>query len=240
MEKHLKKQEINNILIASLIGGFIFGFDDKNQTFQLIVWFSNFILQTLMCFIFLILFAKITKLYSIRHGVTTKYKIWKNKIKIIKTIHSGIIFPIFFSFLTKGNLFFSAILSPSFKTDKKTRQKKQFKFKTPSEKELATISAIAPLSLAVIATLLSAFKTFLPQNISLIPFSISISTMLPLPKLNGMYVYFGSPTFYTFSITFIISSFFLVKILNPIQTIFLSILLAGILMIIYHLKELVQ
>jgi len=231
----IKKEELRTIIITSLILGFVFGFDDKKEIFNLSGWTANFILQIIQSALFITIFIAITKYFSDKKGVDTEFKIWRIKTTYLGHTIYGIALPILVTLISYGKMFFPAVLMPSFSHKKTKRLGK--KYEIPTGMELARISSMAPLIFTIIAVLLNSIKDSLPQHTALIPLAIAISLMLPIPKLNGGYVFFGSPTLYMFCIAFIILSYILMIVLNPLFTILLALLLSFILMITYHVHE---
>lgn len=228
----IKKEEVKAMILSSFILGLVFGFDDGNATFELSKWLRNYMTQVIFSLIFIVIMVLITKFYANKRGIDVSFSIWKNKIKKT-TIASGIIFPLLISAASYGKIFFAAVLAPVY-SYKKTKRFGE-KFEMPSEKELAKISSISPLCLTVIGVLITTINGLEP--LATIPLSIALSLMIPLPKLNGIYVYFGSRALYIFSISFVLISFFLVRALTGIETLMYALLLAVAIMVAYYTKE---
>ena len=238
-------QEIKTIVFSAIILGFVFGagYNTGTNTFDKSLWMKNFIEQIFTSLIFLIIFVKITKTYSSIRGVSTTFKLWKTRRyglgrgayfkKISMTW--GTILPIFIALLTKGKLFFSAIISPEFSLIKTRRLGK--KYERPTEQEMSLITLIGPLTLTLLGILLSSIKDTDVNNLSLIPFSIAFCTMLPFPKLNGITVYFGTPVKYVFTMAFIIVSYYLTKFISPFQSLVYALIFTAIFASTYYIRS---
>ena len=223
------------IILSALILGFVFGFNDKSEVFIPSFWLQNYIQQAVLSLLFLVLFIAITISYSKKHGVTTRFAIWsikktgftKSAVLSGKGLPIGMIIPLFASVMSYGKILFAATLSPDFVHTSSSRFGK--KFVSPKESELASISMIGPMSLALLGIFFSSFKEISIDNLSLIPFAIAICTMLPFPGLNGITALVGSPVRYLLAMTFILSAFFLTYILTPIQALILGFIMSIIL-----------
>ncbi|MBT6402184.1 hypothetical protein HOK09_01845 [Candidatus Woesearchaeota archaeon] len=221
-------QELRAIIIAAAILGFIFGFDDGSSTFILSFWIRNFILQFVMSLIFIMIFVQITKSYSSRKGINSNFSLWNIKrYGFSRSSHYksggfpiGAIISLLLSVLSLGKIFFSAILSPEFKTSPSSRLGK--KFERATDKELALISLVGPLTLTIMGIVLTNLNSSL-SNIAIIPFSIAFCSLIPISALNGARALMGAPSLYIFSVAFVVSSFYL----SPLLTITSSIL-AGV------------
>ncbi|MBT3865525.1 hypothetical protein HOF78_00290 [Candidatus Woesearchaeota archaeon] len=233
-------QEIKSIVIAAALLGFVFGFDDGSSVFNSIFWVKNLILQFVMSLIFLMIFVKITKAYSEGKGISTEFSLWSIKRYGLtrsttfsgKGFPSWLIIPALTSVLSLGKLFFSAILCPKFIASKTGRVGK--KWEKPTDRELALISLIGPITLTIIAIFITNISSSL-ASISIIPFSIAFSTMLPISRLNGTRVFMGAPALYIFSLAAIILSFYLSKVLTFGGSILLGVILSLILMSVFYI-----
>lgn len=233
MEKKNSWKETKEIILASIILGFVFGAAyNTGEFFNKIIWIKNYLQQVFISLFFLFVFVKTTKSYALKKGVKTTFSIWNSKrfgfpkgaILHKTSIQWGIILPLFIALFSKGKLFFSGIISPELKTLSKKRIGK--KYAEPTEKETANIAIIGPITLTLLAILLSSIKNPDLNNLTLIPFSIAFCTMLPFPKLNGLMTYIYGPIKYVFVITFIIGTYYLTKILTPLQSLILGLVSA--------------
>ncbi|MBT3262098.1 hypothetical protein HN992_03775 [Candidatus Woesearchaeota archaeon] len=242
MAKKNNWKETKEIILASVILGFVFGAAyNSGEVFNKFLWIKNYLQQVFLSLFFLFIFAKTTKSYALTKGVKTTFSIWNSKrfgfpkgAVLQKTsIQWGIILPLFIALFSKGKLFFSGIISPEFTTLPKKRIGK--KYAEPTEKETANIAIIGPMVLTLLAILLSSIKNPDLNNLTLIPFSIAFCTMLPFPKLNGLITYIYGPVKYVFVMVFIISAFYLIKVLTPIQSLIFGLISALIILALNYI-----
>lgn len=232
-------QELKAIIIAAAILGFIFGFDDGSSKFILAFWIKNFILQFVMSLIFIMVFVQITKTYSDKKGVFSTFSFWNLKRYGFsrsshyksKGIPIGAILSILFAVLSLGKIFFSAVLSPEFKTSPASRLGK--KFERTTDKELAWISLIGPLTLTLLGILFANLNSGL-ASVAVIPFSIAFCSLLPFSSLNGARALAGAPALYLFSMAFVISSFYLSPILSITTSLLVGIVVCLALMCSFY------
>ncbi|MDP3917514.1 MAG: hypothetical protein Q8Q42_04500 [Nanoarchaeota archaeon] len=241
MVKKNSWQELTPAIISAVVLGFVFGFNDKKEVFNTSYWLQNLVQYILISLIFIIIFIRITKWYSEKNGVTVKFNIWKidrmgfEKSSRKKGIPVGIILPLLIAFMSYGKIFFSAVLMPEYESTKHSRFGK--KFEMPTEGELGLISVIGPLTLALIGILLTASDIARISNLSLIPFSIAFSSMLPISRLNGTTAFFYSPTIYIFSITMIVLAYYLTKFTSPIGSIVFALLFSILVASAFYIKS---
>jgi hypothetical protein len=240
MVKKKNWQEIKTIVLAAIILGIIFGFNDKKDVFQLSHWLTNLIVQIILSLIFLLIFVYVTKRYSYKRGFISQFTLWRikrygfapsNHFKN-KGIAAGIIIGLFLALASYGKTFFSAILMPNFSYKKAHRAGK--KFEAPSELEISMASLTGPMTLTILGILLTAFNNTAINNLSLIPFSIAFSSMIPISRLNGTYVYFCAPAKYIFSMVLIITTYAVTKFTTSLQSILISITTALIVMALFY------
>jgi hypothetical protein len=240
MVKKKNWQEIKTIVLAAIILGFVFGFNDKKEIFQLSQWLTNFIEQVILSLIFLLIFVYATKRYSYKRGFISQFSLWNIKRYGFakswefknKGIPAGIIFGLFLALASYGKAFFSAILMPNFSYKKEQRIGK--KLEAPTELELSMASLVGPMTLTILGIILTAFNNTSLNNLSLIPFSIAFCSMLPISRLNGAYVYFCAPAKYIFSVVLIITTYALTSFTTPVQSILIGITSSVIIMALFY------
>ena len=236
-------KEIKTILIASLVLAFVFGFDDNLLVFNLPFYLTNLIKFFILSFIALIIHNKVQKYYSNRVGATTEISLWasKSKLKLGRytpkkqySFPTGILMPILISFLSVGQLFFAATTSLNVKVNPAYRMGR--KFVKLTEFEYAKIAASAPIVHILIAIVVSFIDVQLLQDFGLVNTMIALSTMLPLPGLLGITVFFSSKPLYIFSLTFILVAGLLLTVLSSLFTLLLAIAIALATLIAYLWK----
>ena len=232
------KKEVNELLISSVILGFVFGFDDGREVFSLSYWLFNFVLITIITGLSIFGREFVKKVVAKRKNCVTEYEIWKIKrFWFQKSSVSKRGIPIFsllavlFSFLSRGKLFFCAIGKTTVESVAKYRVGRKFSGVTDYERGVILLSGIIfNLLLALIFNMTSIypFRLFFIVNIWLVAFN-----MIPIPSLDGGMIFFSSKLLYVFSFGFIILSFGL-KDLNIITNIILSFIVAFILLVLFY------
>ncbi len=234
-DKEQSKKEINAIIIASLVLGFVFGFDDKSSVFIPSYWVQNYVQQAILSLLFILLSIRITKAYAEKQGITTTFSIWRLKriglsAKAVLKGNGfplGIFLPLFITVLSFGKIFFASIISPTFSYTTTSRFGK--KIVNPREAEIATISLVGPLSLTLLGIFLSSLNGTGLNNLSMIPFTIAISSMIPFGTLNGMNILIGSPVRYVLAVIFILATFLLTFVTGPLASIILGLIASALL-----------
>ncbi len=239
------KKEVLHLLLSSIILGFVFGFDDKRPVFILSLWFQNYLFVTLLSFISLLIFILSQKIISSIYRANSEYRVWytrrfliresgyiKSKQpepKLYETIPLGIILPILVILFSKGSLPFSAVLQTQISAFKPHRIGKKFSEVTEYE---SSVIALCPIITCMIIALLSKFLNL--ESLYIINLSLAISNILPLPKLNGMTIFFGSRFLYIFSF-FLITLLAIFSYFLPIfASIVFSLLASIIILILYY------
>jgi hypothetical protein len=244
LNKYFNRKEIGSLLIASLVLGLIFsfrqwGYDQFSLSIGIANWFRSFLLSFIILAIYLVANKSAAKL----HGATIKFKIWnierywfvKNaKIsnlfgKKIKAWRIGIYLPIILAILSNGIIKFAAVGYTEITEVSAQRVGKKYKHLT--DFEIARIHLAGPIVCLLLAVLLSSLNSF--NALVEIAKLIAVYSFLPFSKLDGAKILFGSLPLYIFGLIFIIGSLILTNILSSTATIFLALLIAIILVLIY-------
>ncbi len=106
------KKEVIHLLIAALVLGLLFGYDDCQSTFNLSFWITNLIITILLCFISITIYDVGHKIVAKKLGCRSTFEIWGVKRLSLRTsgyIHSskrsvpfGVIITLLMLYLTKG------------------------------------------------------------------------------------------------------------------------------------------
>jgi hypothetical protein len=240
----INKKELGSLIGASLVMGFIISFTQwgYGDSFSLAVgiqnWFRATILSVIVFSIYLIASKNIAKL----HGAKSTLQIWcidrywltkKSKISRLrlgfKTIKTGILLPILFSLFSNGLIRLAAIAHIKVEEISSGRTGKRFPHLTDFETARIYLAGpFACLLLVLILTPLNAFSSLIE-----IARLITIYSFLPISKLDGTKILFGSLPLYLFGLIFTIASLLLINILPTIATIILAIITAIIILLIY-------
>lgn len=240
--KFLNGRETLNILLAALILGFIFSFKEwgYGENFSISIGLMNLIRASIISIIVLLICQISHKLVALRNDTLSRYSFWsiqrywfRAKSKFKNPIKIGIFIPILLAIISNGFIKFAAVGTSELKEIKHRRIGKTFKHLT--EYQTAVIHLAGPITLLLLATLLSPIQAL--SKLVLISYNVAIFSMLPLSNLDGAKVFFGSIPLYIFSIVFMLATIILINIANPIITLILSVLLAIILLIIFLYKH---
>ncbi|MFH1376505.1 MAG: hypothetical protein ABIH25_02620 [Candidatus Woesearchaeota archaeon] len=240
--KFLAGKEILSLLLSALILGFIFSFREwgYGQNFSFQIGIINLIRTAIISMIVLLIYQLAHKLVALRNGAYTKYSIWglqrywfRAKSKFKKPIKIGLFLPILLALISNGFIKFAAVGCSELKEITHRRLGKEYKHLT--EYQTAVIHLAGPITLILLATLLSPIETF--SKLVMISYSVAIFSMIPLSKLDGAKVFFGSVPLYVFSIVLMLAAMILINVANPIVTLILSLILAITLFIIFLHKH---
>ncbi len=240
----INKKELGSLIGASLVMGFIISFtqwgygDAFSLTVGLQNWFRASILAVIVYSIYLIASKNVAKL----HGARSTIKVWgieqywltkKSKIAKLKlgfkSIKTGVLLPVLFALFSNGLIRLAAIAHVNVEEVSSSRTGKRYPHLT--DFEIARIHLAGPfacLLLALVLTPLNAFSSLI--EISRL---IAIYSFLPLSKLDGTKILFGSLPLYLFGLIFTIASLLLINVLPTIATMVLAILAAIIILLIY-------
>ncbi|MEK6936515.1 MAG: hypothetical protein AABW58_00420 [Nanoarchaeota archaeon] len=239
------------LIIAALVSGFVFGFDDKQSSFIFTNWFLNFLRLSFFSFIALGVYYLTQNYAADKYGCNLNYNIWRiqrfgygksayvRPIKfgpyVLKTIPLGFIVPLLISFLSSGGLFFTGILSSSFIVNPAYRLGRVWaKLTEFEEAKIAVSGALANILLAI---LIKGFRLSSLEDLILISSITAISYMLPFPGLDGIKVYFGSKLLWIFSFSFILLSAFFLNFLNGFLVLVLALIAALTILATYFYKK---
>lgn len=239
-----EKKEVKHLIIAALVLGFVFGFDDGTQYFNILSWLSNYLKVTILAALALSIYLIAQKAIAARLGGHIEFRLWRIKRygfptgatlsakNIIKYIPLGIFIPLLIAIYTLGRIPF-AIVGSSFAAVHHSLRLGKDK-PGLNDFEMGKILLAGPLTLIVIGLIL---KSISPSPLSLILtkmcIALAISNMIPLPNVDGVRILFSSPPLYIFGLSFILASTYMIFYIDLITTVLLSLVLAIILLFLY-------
>ena len=237
------KKEIKLVLIAALIAAFVFSFNEWGvEEFSAVIGLKNLLIAFIFCSIIYFLHSVSQKLVADYYEYKIEFTLIdiKKKIKEIgKTVNIpiGPIITILLLFASVGKFIFLLLNSYEHISQKEFRVGRQWV--NLKELEEAQIALAGPLSQVF---LLIVFKVLSPLSVvfskaMFITSVIAIYNMLPLPKVDGSRIFFGSRTLYLASLVFIVAFIVLIFHLSTVQTIILALLFSAVLSIIYLYKK---
>ena len=234
-----EKKEVAHLIIASIVLGFVLGFDDKQAAFDPQHWITNLILVTAASFLVILVYSIVQKCAAACLGAEAKFRIWllhqlwfKRTWKSGQGLPLGVILPLLITVVSFGRIPFAAVASSEVQTVERLRFGKKFREITDFER--AAIIAAGPLTMLVIAVLMPLFDTsafaLLIRRTAL---TLAIAQMLPLPNTEGIKIFTSSSALYIFLMAFLIAAAFLITNLSSALAIILPIAIACILLFCY-------
>lgn len=242
------KEEIKELIITIVIATFVFSFNEWGiEEFSLKMGIINLIRALLVCTLIFPLHAYVQKQTAKKFDCTSKFKLLsleppKYKTIITQKIKSflkpiGPIITLLITFISNGKLLL-VLLSTAEITPNKTKRVGR-KFTNIKEFEFAQIAFSGILTELV---LLVTFKLLLPiaplffEKAMFISASLAVFHILPIPKMDGGQIFFGSRAFYIFSLIFVITFITTIYFLSIFNTLMISLIVAGLIALIYFYK----
>jgi len=233
--------EVFYIIVSILVIAFVFGFDDKRESFEISYWFLNFLTILILVALSVMFREIVRKIIAKNHGSDATYDIWGMKRFWFHTsaylpysIPLGIILPILIAFLSNGQLFFVAAGTCIVSINAAYRIGRRFVKLTDYESAKIILAApLASIFLAIVFKLLGGSAGIFNQFV-LINSWLAITNMLPIPNLDGYKVLASSRPLFVLSFAFIILCVILLNYLGVFSTLLLASLLAIIILIVYY------
>ena len=228
--------EIRTLFIAALVLGLLFGYDDGQANFQLSYWITNVIIMIILALFSLIMYVAGHKVRAKKFGCESSIHIWSmsrfsyaasSHLKgPIKAIPLGVIIPLLLIFLTQGAWKVATFTSTTIKSISARRLGREFRRVT--EFEEAQIALAGPLTALLVAFIAKILMPSFPvmQHLMVINLYLAMFNMLPIPTLDGVKIYFGSPLMFTFFFVMILGAFFFLSTLSVLSTIIFAFIIA--------------
>ncbi|MBT4541045.1 hypothetical protein HOC35_06020 [Candidatus Woesearchaeota archaeon] len=202
---HWTNAEIKDLVITILVVAFIFGYNDKQPSFQISYWLFNFLLHVFIVTIIVFLYDLAHKVASIFMNIKAEYKMWSTGLLIgmVVTILSGGKFYI----ILPGGVFFHHLV---------VQRLGHFRYGL-NYFTTGFLAAAGPLFLLLCATF---FKTLAIGNIAPVLFDritfialyFAIFTMLPFPRHDGAHMFFANRNWFVIILFFLIGYIFMYKL----------------------------
>tara|TARA_Y100000310_G_scaffold336431_1_gene420961 strand:- start:862 stop:1599 length:738 start_codon:yes stop_codon:yes gene_type:complete len=217
------KQELIGISASILIVSFIFSFRDwGEETFNLLLGLSNFVTVLIVAAITFFLRLSFQKIYGLSKGHKPVFNVW----------WAGLLISLFVAFLSNGYipLIFAGTMVSAFVVKQRLGE---FRY-GQSYNVMGIIAFIGIIANLTLATLGSVGLYFIPgsyffQKMIILNLVMAFCSLLPLPWLGGMAIFFGSRVLYvtTIAITFLVSALLITRTrIGLIMVIFLGTLVA--------------
>ena len=228
----LTKKETINIVIVAFIAAFVFSFNEWGiESFDFSTGLKNLSISFVLCIIVYSIYVLAEKLVAryYEYGISFEILTIEKKIKEVRRIVKIPIGPLVTLFITLASVGkFSFVILNSFKLVPDGELRTGRRWTGVKEFEEAQVALSGPLSLVV---LLVIFKTLSPfsqvfEKGMFIASTIMIFNLLPLPKVDGSKIFFGSFPLYVTSLIFSVAFVLLIFYLSIIQTIILALVIA--------------
>ena len=192
------KQELTGLGVAILVTGFLFSFKNwGGDKFNLLIGLKNFLLTTLAAGIGFLAHVGPQKIYCLGEGYKAEFKTW----------WPGIIIVLVLGFISAGNI--TLILAGGMFMSFMVRQRLgEFRYGYNLEQQAVT-AFWGIYGSIILATIFRIFTYYFPQNLFfekglLICLIYAICSLLPIPGLDGLNLFFGSRMIYFFSIVLVV------------------------------------
>jgi hypothetical protein len=230
MRDHFRfsKQELAGLIPAILITAFIFSFRDWGEAeFNLFTGMTNLVIVAIIAAITFFVRIAWQKFYALKEGYHAEFKVW----------WAGLAISLVLIFLSNGRL--PLILIGTVVASLMVRQRLgEFRYGF-SHADNATISFFGLAGNLLLAILFGIGAYFVPQSYFfskglILNMIMAFTSIIPLPQLDGLSIYFGSRALYWFSIfaVFMFGILLLTKTKWGLILAILSYALVGIVMIL--------
>ncbi len=237
------KKEVKYILIAALIAAFVFSFNEWGiEKFSAAVGAKNLLTAFLFCSIIYFIHSIAQKFMADYYEYNIEFTLIDMKKKVLGSnkmisLPMGPIITILLIFISAGKFVFLILNSYGHVHKKEFRIGRQWiNLKEFEESQIALAGPLSQIFLLII------FKLLLPLSVvfnkaMFMTSVIAVYHMLPLPKVDGSKILFGSRTLYITGLVFIVSFVILIFHMSIIQTIILALLFSIVLSILYLYKK---
>jgi hypothetical protein len=219
--------EIKHIILSILVMAFIWGFDDKSDSFNFTHWLLNFAKVSIFIAIAVIMHITTQKIFALQNGYRAEYRSW--------TV--GLVLGVILTLLTLGK--FPLLMPGGIVLYHMTRQRIgdfRYGLNTYQAGLIAATGPFANLFFAMIVKtcqwIFSIKSPFLDQMfVFTLVFLFYMS--LPIPPLPGVMMFFASKIVYSFLMGIIISYLFLLLVFSFYSLIW-AIILGAVLFALYY------
>jgi len=187
-----EQREARDILVTILCVAFIFGFNDGRDTFSLAFWILNMVKTILIVAVSVLVFDGAMKIAALQQGYRAEYRMWPTglAIGVIVTLLTKGKFPI----VLHGGLFLHHMMIMRI-------GKFRYGLNIIAQGTIAAAGAVAHLILMTIGLAMSKQFGILPGFFD--PFAtvngiMMIYQLLPIPRTNGIHIFFMSRLSYVF------------------------------------------
>ncbi len=198
-------REKRDIFISVLVVAFIFAYDDKQPTFVLAHWLLNYLMTLLIVAITVLAFDGAMKVAALQQGFRAEYRMWP----------MGLAIGVIITLLTKGR-FYVILPGGLFLHHMMMLRLGKYRYgiNTIAQGTIATAGPVANLILATISLFFAAQLHVMPAffgYFAMINFWFMIYQLLPIPRINGIHIFFMSRLAYVFIFSTLLAYVLLVQ-----------------------------
>ena len=217
------RKEVGSLLIGAVVLGVVFGFDDKQPVFELGFWLMNLFVVMLVAFLSLVLYEAGHKAVASRLGCSSTAELWcARRFSLAEQYPPlrkggsgfplGAAIPLLLTLLSRGVVKCAAVMVSRITPDPRKRLGREFV--RLSEFDEARIALSGPLVAVVVAAFgkMVLGSSLLGIQVVSMNALLALWNMVPVPRLDGMKVYFGSPLLYTFSLAFMVVALIMLRV----------------------------
>ena len=232
---NITKTELRDFIISIIVITFVFGFNDKQPSFDFSYWLVNFIKILFIVLISFALHVLMQKIVASKYGCNAAFTISRlkrygfsraSKFPInffgytLKSLPLGIILPIIIALASNGQIFYAATGACLITLSKFYKLGREYQHLT--EWEIAKITFSGILINVLLALI---FKPFFPlfTNINIM---LAISFLIPIPETDGSQLFFASRFLYLFTLIFVLCIAILLSYLSIITTLIIALVFA--------------
>ncbi|MBI5393107.1 M50 family metallopeptidase [Candidatus Woesearchaeota archaeon] len=184
-------REMFELAITIIVVGFIFAYNDKQEVFSTTYWIYNLLKMILIVAIAVITHEIGHKVAALYIGMRTEYQMWP----------TGLLIGILFTFITNGKWY--VVLPGGMLLHHLSIQRiGHFRYGLNYFTQ-GILAAMGPLTNLLFATFFKTLSLFgiFPEffdTMTFINLYYAVFTMLPLPRLDGLHLFFGNRLTYVF------------------------------------------
>jgi len=185
-------RERRDIFITIIVLALIFGYNDGSDSFNLVHWLLNLVMVFFIVAISILGFDFGMKVAALSQGFRAEYRMWPTGLGIgaIVTLLTGGLFPI----ALHGGLYVHHMMVMRI-------GKFRYGLNIMAQGTIAAAGAVAHLIMMTFALAMSRQLGILPvvfDKMAFINGVLMVFQLLPIPKMNGMHIFFMSRLSYVF------------------------------------------
>ncbi|MFW6450521.1 MAG: hypothetical protein ACOCZ6_05700 [Nanoarchaeota archaeon] len=186
------RREKQDLLLAVIVLGFAFGFNDGRDSFVLGAWLGHLVTSLAFVAIAMIVHVSVQKIFALQQGFTSEFRGWP----------TGLIVTIIIVLLSKGNLY---VLLPGGMVLYHMTILRIGKFRhgenVVARGMIAASGPAANLVLGTIGVMFASQLGIMPEFFGYfrnVNFWIMLYSLLPIPRMDGIHLFFMSRLTYVF------------------------------------------